>query len=183
MTYQDNSNHETDRLARMIAAQKDLQVRVYGHNFKEMTLQERVDFIKENVLALTDELHELLAETSWKPWAKSEFLHVEKARSELIDAWHFMMNIQIALSYWLSPDDIAEQMATMYELKRGINEQRQEDGYDGRSTKCPGCNRALDDVMSTELSDNPTGALTVVCAGCKTDVTDIYNLMTSSDLE
>lgn len=181
MTYQDNSNHETDRLARMIAAQKDLQVRVYGHNFKEMTLQERVDFIKENVLALTDELHELLAETSWKPWAKSEFLHVEKARSELIDAWHFMMNIQIALSYWLSPDDIAEQMATMYELKRGINEQRQEDGYDGRSTKCPGCKRALDDTGSVKVKGEADDWMHAYCV-CGADVTDTYIKMTSSDL-
>lgn len=183
MTFKDNPNHETDRLASMFAAQKKLQMFTFEHYFSDMTTQQRVDYIKENVLALTDELHELLAETSWKPWAKSEFLHEDKVVSELVDAWHFMMNIMIATMPWLSPGDMAEVLTKSYEKKREVNVQRQEDGYDGVSTKCPNCNRALDDIMATELSDNPTGPLKTVCAGCKTDVTEIYNLMTSSDLE
>jgi hypothetical protein len=60
-----------DRLSRMIEMQRELQTKTYGHDFTVMSTQDRVHFIKENVLAMTDELHELLAETSWKPWAKS----------------------------------------------------------------------------------------------------------------
>jgi hypothetical protein len=145
MTAEIGDNYHNDRLARMIAAQKDLQVRVFGNDFREMNTQERVDYIKENVLALTDELHELLAETSWKPWAKSEFLNEERAMSELVDVLHFFMNIAIGIYPWLSPSDIAEVITMGYEKKRGINVQRQEDGYDGVSTKCPECKTALDD--------------------------------------
>lgn len=182
MSYLDNPNHETDRLARMLAAQKDLQVRVYGHNFKEMTLQERVDFIKENVLALTDELHELLAETSWKPWAKSEFLNTDKVVSELTDAWHFMMNIMIATMPWLSPGDMAEVLTKSYEQKRAVNVQRQEDGYDGQSTKCPECKRALDDTSAVKVQGEPDGWMHAYCV-CGADVTDIYVEMTKKERE
>lgn len=145
MSHIDNPNHETDRLARMIGAQKLLQSTSFDTDFRDMSTQERVDYIKENVLALTDELHELLAETSWKPWAKSEFLNEERAMSELVDVLHFFMNIAIGIYPWLSPGDIAEVITMGYEKKRGINVQRQEDGYDGVSTKCFECKTALDD--------------------------------------
>ena len=172
-----------DRLARMIRMQRKLQEETFGFELHEMNVPERVDYIKENVLALTDELHELLAETSWKPWAKSVFLNEEKAFSELVYVWHFMMNIMVAIAPDAEASELAEELASSYFKKREVNVQRQEDGYDGVSTKCPNCNRALDDIFATELSDNHTGPLKTVCAGCKTDVTEIYNLMTSSDLE
>src|SRR5690606_20191912 len=58
---------------------------------------------------------------------------------------HFFMNIAIGIYPWLSPGDIAEVITLGYEKKRGINVQRQEDGYDGVSTKCFECKTALDD--------------------------------------
>lgn len=166
-----------DRLSRMIDLQRELQIKTYGHDFTSMSTQDRVDFIKENVLALTDELHELLAETSWKPWAKSEFLNEEKAFSELIDAWHFMMNIMIAIAPYLDADHTANLFTASYFQKREVNVQRQEDGYDGQSTKCPNCKRALDDVMAVKLiAVERKGGVgtTAICAGCDHDVTHVY---------
>jgi dUTPase-like protein len=180
MSYTDNPNHENDRLARMIAAQKRLQETTFETRFKDMDVQERVDYISMNVLALTDELHELLAETSWKPWAKSEFINETKAHGELVDAWHFMMNIMIAIYPWLSAGDIAESLTLAYEKKREVNVQRQEDGYDGQSTKCPKCKRALDDVGATVVGHSDVRGsqeVLVVCVGCATDVTEIYERM------
>lgn len=172
-----------DRLMNMLAMQRGLQEHTFGIELHEMNEQERVDYIKENVLALTDELHELLAETSWKPWAKSVFLNEDKAFSELVDAWHFMMNIMLAIKPDHDPRILADEFIASYMKKRKVNVQRQEEGYDGVSTKCPRCNRALDDIFATQLSDNPTGPLKTLCAGCGADVTEIYKLMTSSDLE
>lgn len=169
-----------DRLSRMIELQRRLQTETYGHDFTSMSTQDRVNFIKENVLAMTDELHELLAETSWKPWAKSEFLNEEKAFSELIDAWHFMMNIMIAITPDISDDHLANLFTASYFQKRDVNVQRQEDGYDGQSTKCPNCKRALDDVGATVVGHSDVRGsheLLVVCVGCATDVTHIVKVM------
>lgn len=99
-----------------------------------------IDFLHWNVTALTDELHEMLAETGWKPWAKSRHINLDAARGEAIDAMHFLANIFLGLGM----NDAAEVMEA-YHKKHAKNAKRQEEGYDGVSTKCPGCARALDD--------------------------------------
>ena len=166
-------HHGNDRLARMIRMQRELQTKTFNFDFESMSTQERVNYIKENVLALTDELHELLAETSWKPWAKSEFLNEDKAFSELVDAWHFMMNIMLAISTAVDDGDLADMLTEAYFKKRMINVQRQEDGYDGRSTKCPTCKRALDDPSAVTVKGEPDGWMHAYCV-CGADVTDIF---------
>lgn len=98
-----------------------------------------IDFIHWNVTALTDELHELLGEVGWKPWAKSRHINIEAARGELIDAYHFMANLSLVLGM------DAEEIMRRYHEKHAKNAKRQEEGYDGVSTKCIGCKRALDD--------------------------------------
>lgn len=124
----------------MLDAQEQLQMRSYAGD-RPAALQgtERVDFIKTHILALLDEAHEALNETGWKPWATSRHVNDKAFKSELIDAWHFMMNLFLVAR--MNADDIEE----AYFKKRGINVKRQEEGYDGVSTKCPGCKRALDD--------------------------------------
>ena len=99
-----------------------------------------IDFIHWNVTALTDELHELLGEIGWKPWAKSRHINLVAARGEWIDALHFMLNLGIVLGL-----DGGDLVKTLYDAKHKKNAQRQEEGYDGVSTKCPKCKRALDD--------------------------------------
>lgn len=99
-----------------------------------------IDFIHWNVTALTDELHELLGEVGWKPWAKSRHINLEAARGELIDAYHFMANLSLVLGM------DANEIMRRYHEKHAKNAKRQEEGYDGVSTKCLGCKRALDDA-------------------------------------
>jgi dimeric dUTPase (all-alpha-NTP-PPase superfamily) len=101
--------------------------------------QTTCEFIKDNVLAAVAELIELMEETGWKFWSSSWHVNVDQARAEWIDAWHFMMNIGNKLGM----DE--ELIQAMYNAKRDINRQRQLVGYDGVSTKCPKCKRALDD--------------------------------------
>lgn len=137
-----------DTLQHLIDLQEALQVKAYDGSPREL-LDDRspnedvpkgVEFITWNVLALEDELHELLGETSWKPWAKGDFVDIPAAKSELIDALHFLLNLMVVL------DMTASEVIYLYEQKRLKNIKRQEDGYDGVSTKCPGCGRALDDT-------------------------------------
>lgn len=127
----------------MLDAQEALQVQAYGGHSPAGLLPDdvagAVSFIHWNVTALTDELHELLAETSWKPWAKGDYINLTAAKSELVDAFHFLMNLAIVLG--MDADELEEK----YFAKRAKNIKRQEAGYDGVKGKCPGCKRALDD--------------------------------------
>ncbi|AXH47323.1 deoxyuridine triphosphatase [Microbacterium phage Eden] len=133
---------QPDALAQLLQAQEDLQIEAYGSS-PALLLPDNVvgavDFIHWNVTALTDELHELLGETSWKPWAKGDYVNLTAAKGEAIDALHFLLNLFNVLG--MDSEEVQER----YYAKRKKNIKRQEDGYDGRSTKCPGCKRALDD--------------------------------------
>jgi len=126
-------------LSRMMRLQKKLQKETYGIDYDGMTDEERIAQFKDMHIALTDELHEALGEMGWKPWATSKHFNQEAVQAELIDAWHFFMNLMLIAG--LTPDKLLE----AYELKRAKNMARQAEGYDGVATKCRGCKRAFDD--------------------------------------
>lgn len=123
-----------------INAQYELQKNSFGADPKSLDINDSLEWIRWNVLALEDELHELLAETGWKPWAKSKHINRDAYVSELVDAFHFLMNLMIVV------DCDADEFLAKYAEKRGLNAQRQAEGYDGVSGKCVKCKRALDDT-------------------------------------
>lgn len=129
----------TDLLTDIFERQAALQRETYGQDLADLSTEEAISAIKTNVLAATDELHELLGETGWKPWATSRHINLDSARSELVDVLHFVVNLGLVLG--MTP----ESLHTGYLAKRAKNVARQEAGYDGIATKCPGCKRALDD--------------------------------------
>ena len=120
--------------------QYDLQTRVYGHDLENMTLEDRVAFITINTMAATDEAHEALNETSWKPWAKGDWINEENFKKELVDEFHFFMNRCLVVGM------NAEELLARYFAKAWVNEERQLAGYDGVTGKCTICRRAFDDV-------------------------------------
>jgi len=122
-----------------LQAQLELQKNSFGSDPTKLEGEDRLEWIRWNMLALSDELHEALAETGWKPWATSK--HVNRAAyiSELVDAFHFFMNLMLVV------DCSAEEFLAKYAEKRKINIKRQEDGYDGVAGKCRMCKRAFDD--------------------------------------
>lgn len=126
-------------LQQMFDAQVDLQIKAYGKDPRTLTGEERIQFIKDMHTAIGAELQEFLDETGWKPWATSRHVNEAAAQGELVDAWHFFMNLMMAVN--LTPDRLHE----LYMAKRAKNLQRQIDGYDGIQGKCPRCRRALDD--------------------------------------
>lgn len=129
-----------DMLKQAFELQGNLQRETYGAHPSDIpTTAEKIVFIKDMHIALTDELHEMLAETSWKPWQSAEYINTDAAKGELVDAFHFFMNLCMAV------DMDATELFEKYQAKRLKNIKRQEEGYDGVSTKCPGCKRALDD--------------------------------------
>lgn len=147
-----NSQHHDpiDRLGEMFELQGDLQKNSYGVHPQDIpTEEEKIVFIKDMHIALTDELHEALAETGWKPWATSNHINEEAFKGELVDAFHFFMNLCMVVG--MTPDELHEK----YKAKRLKNQKRQEEGYDGVSTKCPLCHRALDDDAVNCQIDEP----------------------------
>lgn len=132
-----------DRLQQMLNSQRHLQEETYGRQIVGLVGEPLMECVRTNVLALEDELHEALSETGWKPWASSTHMNVESFRSELVDVWHFFMNLMLAAG--MSADDLEEG----YYAKRSKNVIRQQLGYDGVGGKCPVCHRALDDAGVT----------------------------------
>lgn len=129
-------------LARIFARQLQLQNESFGYDFTTMTVHDQVAYAHWNVTALVDELHEALHETSWKPWAKDEFIDVEPYSRELIDALHFLVNLFLVVG------KTAEDVERMYFAKAEVNKARQDAGYHSRMGKCPTCGRAEDEPES-----------------------------------
>lgn len=133
-----------DRLEDMLRSQLKLQQEL-GYDFPEMSMSERIQFIKDMMLAAQQELGEALNEVSWKPWTVGERFNTTAFASELSDAFQFIMNMWFAAMPSLTPTELAEAMRETLQLKLIINRKRHSEGYDGVSTKCPKCSRALDD--------------------------------------
>lgn len=134
----------TDRLIEMFELQQKLQAQSYGRVPQRMLPGERIQYIKDMALALQFEVAEALGEVKWKPWTSGQsFVNVDAYVGELVDVWHFLMNLLLAAGY--EPIEAADVLYAGYLAKRQVNERRQHDGYDGVSTKCPRCKRALDD--------------------------------------
>src|SRR5690606_34705103 len=72
-------------LGQLVGLQYELQSESFGIDPLRLTDEERIEFIRWNVLALTDELHELLQEVGWKPWATSRHVNEPEATGELVD--------------------------------------------------------------------------------------------------
>lgn len=54
-------------------------------------------YIRDNVLAATDELHEVLGEVHWKPWKDNHGIKdIGAYREELADVMHFIINLYLA---------------------------------------------------------------------------------------
>lgn len=124
----------------MLDWQLMLQRRSYGKDPANLSEEERAEWIRWNVLALEDELHEALGEVGWKPWATSRHVNREQFRNELVDAWHFFMNLLLCVGV------DAEEFFAAYMAKAQKNAKRMADGYDGVSGKCKECRRDLSEL-------------------------------------
>jgi dimeric dUTPase (all-alpha-NTP-PPase superfamily) len=117
-------------LQKMLNMQNNLQEKL-GYNIKEMSMKERVDFIKEFSIHATQELHEMLYELPYlKPWKDynemtygERLKQFEKARQEFSDFMHFTLNIALALGFFEEQD-----LYKYYVDKNKENHVRQDEG-------------------------------------------------------
>jgi dimeric dUTPase (all-alpha-NTP-PPase superfamily) len=134
---------------------KELQEQFYGKKFEDFDHDELVQWVRINILAAEDELHEALGEISWKPWAKSEFFNREAYLGEIVDVLHFVGNLLVGAG--ITDAELNE--AYLDKMER--NRQRQRTGYTGLD-KCMRCKRAVDDIVAhggkiAEVDDQGNG--------------------------
>ena len=82
--------------------------------------EERVSVL---ATAMIHEAIELQRLTNWKWWKKPTKFDDTRAKEEVIDLWHFLVQTSIELG--MTPEEILEQ----YLRKNQINKERQEKGY------------------------------------------------------
>ena len=118
-------------LQTMFHMQSALQKRL-GIDFAgDFTDVDRANFMRDHYVFLDQELQEALLEVPYfKPWKDYSQMSAEekdiawgKVRMELVDAWHFMMNLMLMAG--LSPTDLV----SMYTAKNKENHRRQDAGY------------------------------------------------------
>jgi dimeric dUTPase (all-alpha-NTP-PPase superfamily) len=123
-------------LGAMLDAQRALQLR-FSHDFEVMSVEDRVAYISESVLALTDEAHEALRTTTWKSWTHGpRKINRDAYLAELADAFHWLLNLYLAVN--ATPSEIV----AGYYGKNKINHERQDSKYTGLES-CPACQREL----------------------------------------
>lgn len=132
----------------LLRAQDEFQRETFGYEFEKMTGTQKMEYIRWNMLALQNELHEALDEADWKPWTSQppneRGLNLEAYVSELADAFHFFMNLLLVPG--VPPEEMAIAFTQRYFAKREKNIQRQAEGYNGKTGKCAGCKRDLADA-------------------------------------
>lgn len=135
-----------DKLEHLVRLQSQLQRDAYGFDFEKLTTAERIQYVRDQHQAIIVELCEALDEVSWKPWTTGKpVINRDAFVGELVDVLHFWLNMVIAVSGSSTYVEVADEIFTRFALKNRVNAQRQVDGYDGVSTKCGICKRALDD--------------------------------------
>jgi len=116
-----------------------VQKKTYGVDARDLRGDERAQYLRDNVLALTEELHELMRESSWKFWKRGQpgygepdhgisvgpggesLGHRERVIAEMGDVMAFLGNL--ARLHDLTTDDLI----AGHRAKLKLNSQRHAD--------------------------------------------------------
>jgi dimeric dUTPase (all-alpha-NTP-PPase superfamily) len=118
-----------DKLDRMFETQKLLQQRL-GTFDKIKNDKDKQQFINQMLLAVFEETVETMKKSPYKNpdfvpfgWKKTQKWDVEMFKMELIDIWHFIMNLSLAVGM------DSEEFFRVYVDKNTENHVRQDNGY------------------------------------------------------
>lgn len=122
-----------------LSSTRELQTQSFGGDPADLDGEARAEFVRWNVLAATDELHEALQEVAWKPWGKNHGdINREAFIKECVDALHFVGNLLATVAC------TDEEFSSAYRAKQQVNRDRMASGtYTGTAEKCPHCKRDL----------------------------------------
>ena len=126
LEYNPKRDNNTNNLEYLFKLQENffniLKDNIPLHKFHVIT-KENIELIKNQILALFDEVGEALREVPWKPWKINQHFNVNKFRMELIDVFHFLINL------FLLSGMNSRQVINLFKNKNKINVKRQKDGY------------------------------------------------------
>jgi hypothetical protein len=114
-------------------------------------LNQLIEYIRWNMLAIDDELAEVRKAISWKPWQHDDpYADRKEIVKECVDVLHFVANILCAAG---ATDD---ELDAEYLAKMQKNADRQKKGYRvlDAGVKCTRCFRALDDYDVSSCIDS-----------------------------
>jgi NTP pyrophosphatase (non-canonical NTP hydrolase) len=150
---------------RWLESTRRLQEESFNVDYDELTGGKLADYLTEHAFALTDELSEAMAETTWKSWSKNRgTINKDAFADEMADLVTFAGNMLVAAG--VDDDDFWRR----FRAKQERNAARQKHGYDAVKSKCPRCRRELDKPKAVEVSfdgDKPDPyTLCLNCASC-----------------
>jgi len=114
-------------------------------------INQLIEYIRWNMLAIDDELAEVRKAISWKPWQHDDpYADRKEIVKECVDVLHFVANILCAAG---ATD---EELDAEYLAKMQKNADRQKKGYRvlDAGVKCTRCFRALDDYDVSSCIDS-----------------------------
>jgi dimeric dUTPase (all-alpha-NTP-PPase superfamily) len=82
-----------------------------------------IQHVRLMFIGIITEACEALEETNWKPWKQSKTVDIRKLKEEIVDLWHFVINLT------LDSGMDAEEVFRRFQAKNKINNERQEKGY------------------------------------------------------
>lgn len=115
-----------DRLEVLFDCQKKLQ-KLFIEEENLLSIEEKTDQVKETILSLQNELHEILQLFPWKKWknySDNEFVNVKKLREEIADVLHFFINLCLVCgidSHELFNSFIHKNLKNIKRIENGIN--------------------------------------------------------------
>lgn len=115
-----------DNLVKMFEMQDELNKRIGADMVDVAAL--RIDSViaawtQQLVIAMQQELAELIDCVPWKWWANYQDYDLQNARVEIVDLFHFL--ISLAQLHGMSAEDVFN----AYKAKHRINHERQDSGY------------------------------------------------------
>lgn len=126
-----------------LAETDTLQREAFNNVLPSLEPENRAAEFRTQAFAAIAEIVEMSNEIGWKPWATSRHLNREAFIAEGVDVLHFIANALLLAGC------TDEELNEVYTAKMEKNRARQLAGYDGVTTKCPQCKRALDDEAVT----------------------------------
>lgn len=128
--YEEQDKIDRDKLEHIFEEQNMLQYKLFKKDTLMLNDTDGQKFINLNCLAIIDEIMEALRETRFKNpnyikfgWKKTQKLNNEKFKEELVDVFHFFVNLCL-----VSGMD-ANELHERYMKKRTENLRRNKDGY------------------------------------------------------
>ena len=110
-----------EKLDKLFEKQVILQTRLGNLPYKSD--EQRQKFINMMTIACIDEVMEAIRETRFKDWKKNQEYNEDKFQDELVDAWHFLINLSLASGM------TAQSLYDKFTEKNKINHERQDRKY------------------------------------------------------